>query len=74
LRTRSRRCAAERSGYLPGDTLTNHARHAVGHLIAQVAAPQRGGPVVCAGIRMSNVPSFHYCLLWGERSVRWSPT
>ena len=31
-----------------------------------------GGVVVCAGIHMSDIPSFPYELLWGEpRSVRW---
>jgi propanol-preferring alcohol dehydrogenase len=29
-----------------------------------------GGIVVCAGIHMSDVPSFPYRLLWGERVVR----
>ena len=29
-----------------------------------------GGTVVCAGIHMSDIPSFPYRLLWGERSVR----
>jgi len=28
-----------------------------------------GGRVVCAGIHMSDVPSFPYALLWGERSL-----
>jgi propanol-preferring alcohol dehydrogenase len=28
-----------------------------------------GGRVVCAGIHMSDIPSFPYELLWGERSV-----
>jgi propanol-preferring alcohol dehydrogenase len=31
---------------------------------------QRGGSVVCAGIHMSDIPSFPYRLLWGERCVR----
>lgn len=31
---------------------------------------ERGGVVVCAGIHMSDVPSFPYALLWGERQVR----
>jgi alcohol dehydrogenase, propanol-preferring len=26
--------------------------------------------VVCAGIHMSDIPSFPYEILWGERSVR----
>jgi propanol-preferring alcohol dehydrogenase len=30
----------------------------------------RGGTVVCAGIHMSDIPSFPYRLLWGERVVR----
>jgi alcohol dehydrogenase, propanol-preferring len=30
----------------------------------------KGGIVVCAGIHMSDVPSFPYSLLWGERSIR----
>jgi alcohol dehydrogenase, propanol-preferring len=29
----------------------------------------KGGVVVCAGIHMSDIPSFSYDLLWGERSV-----
>jgi propanol-preferring alcohol dehydrogenase len=30
----------------------------------------KGGVVVCAGIHMSDIPSFPYELLWGERSIR----
>ena len=30
----------------------------------------KGGAVVCAGIHMSDIPSFPYEILWGERSVR----
>jgi propanol-preferring alcohol dehydrogenase len=29
----------------------------------------KGGRVVCAGIHMSDLPSFPYAILWGERSV-----
>ncbi len=29
-----------------------------------------GGTVICAGIHMSDIPSFPYELLWGERSLR----
>jgi alcohol dehydrogenase, propanol-preferring len=36
---------------------------ALGHL-------RKGGVVVCAGIHMSDIPSFPYDLLWGERGVR----
>jgi alcohol dehydrogenase, propanol-preferring len=35
-----------------------------------LGAVARGGTVVCAGIHMSNVPSFPYELLWGERVLR----
>jgi len=30
---------------------------------------RKGGTVVCAGIHMSDIPSFAYDLLWGERHV-----
>ena len=30
----------------------------------------KGGTVVCGGIHMSDIPSFAYSLLWGERVVR----
>lgn len=30
----------------------------------------KGGTVVCAGIHMSDIPSFPYSVLWGERTVR----
>jgi alcohol dehydrogenase, propanol-preferring len=33
-------------------------------------ALDRGGVVVCAGIHMSDIPSFPYELLWEERAVR----
>jgi alcohol dehydrogenase, propanol-preferring len=35
-----------------------------------LGAVAKGGIVVCAGIHMSDIPSFPYDLLWGERSVR----
>lgn len=31
---------------------------------------RKGGSVVCGGIHMSDIPSFPYRLLWGERTVR----
>jgi propanol-preferring alcohol dehydrogenase len=31
---------------------------------------RKGGTVVCAGIHMSDIPSFPYQLLWGERMLR----
>jgi propanol-preferring alcohol dehydrogenase len=30
----------------------------------------KGGVVVCAGIHMSDIPTFPYSLLWGERTIR----
>ena len=43
----------------------------VGALIPQALRhTAKGGTVVCAGIHMSDVPSFPYDLLWGERTVR----
>jgi len=43
---------------------------AVGSLVpGALAAVRKGGRVVCAGIHMSDIPSFPYSLLWGERSV-----
>lgn len=43
----------------------------VGALVpAALRAVRKGGVVVCAGIHMSDIPSFPYALLWGERSVR----
>jgi alcohol dehydrogenase, propanol-preferring len=35
-----------------------------------LAAVRKGGTVVCAGIHMSDIPSFSYDLLWGERTLR----
>jgi alcohol dehydrogenase, propanol-preferring len=43
----------------------------VGALVpAALRAVEKGGVVVCGGIHMSDVPSFPYELLWGERVVR----
>lgn len=33
-------------------------------------ALEKGGVVVCAGIHMSDIPSFPYSILWGERVLR----
>lgn len=30
---------------------------------------RKGGTVVCAGIHMTDIPSFSYSLLWGERQI-----
>jgi propanol-preferring alcohol dehydrogenase len=37
---------------------------------AALRAVDRGGVVVCGGIHMSDIPSFPYAILWGERVVR----
>jgi alcohol dehydrogenase, propanol-preferring len=43
----------------------------IGQLVpTALRALAKGGTVVCAGIHMSDVPSFPYELLWGERAVR----
>jgi propanol-preferring alcohol dehydrogenase len=43
----------------------------VGELVpTALRAVGRGGTVVCAGIHMSDIPSFPYELIWGERVLR----
>jgi propanol-preferring alcohol dehydrogenase len=43
----------------------------VGALVpVALRAVAKGGVVVCAGIHMSDIPSFPYEILWGERVVR----
>src|SRR6266849_1710617 len=43
----------------------------VGELVpAARRASAKGAVVVCAGIHMTDIPSFTYELLWGERAVR----
>jgi propanol-preferring alcohol dehydrogenase len=43
----------------------------VGGLVpAALGHVRKGGAVVCAGIHMSDIPSFPYDLLWGERVIR----
>jgi propanol-preferring alcohol dehydrogenase len=43
----------------------------VGELVpAALGHVRKGGVVVCAGIHMSDIPSFPYELLWGERVLR----
>jgi propanol-preferring alcohol dehydrogenase len=37
---------------------------------AALRSVDKGGCVVCGGIHMSDIPSFPYDLLWGERMVR----
>lgn len=40
------------------------------HVPLALAALAKRGTVVCGGIHMTDLPSFPYRLLWGERSVR----
>lgn len=43
----------------------------VGALVPQaLACVRKGGIVVCGGIHMSDIPSFPYALLWGERRLQ----
>ena len=37
---------------------------------AALRAVRKGGIVVCGGIHMSDIPSFPYSILWGERVLR----
>lgn len=44
---------------------------AAGELVpAALRAVRKGGRVVCGGIHMSDIPSFPYSILWGERRVQ----
>jgi propanol-preferring alcohol dehydrogenase len=43
----------------------------VGALVpAALRAVKKGGRVICGGIHMSDIPSFPYSLLWGERRIQ----
>ncbi|HSX03574.1 MAG TPA: zinc-dependent alcohol dehydrogenase family protein, partial [Rhabdochlamydiaceae bacterium] len=43
----------------------------VGSLIpVALKALRKGGSIICAGIHMSDIPSFPYSLLWGEREIK----
>jgi propanol-preferring alcohol dehydrogenase len=43
----------------------------VGRLVpVALKAVRKGGQVICAGIHMSDIPSFPYADLWGERVIR----
>ena len=60
------------SGEKPPDELDAAIVFApVGDLVpVALAALAKGGVVVLAGIHMSDIPSFPYRILWGERAVR----
>jgi propanol-preferring alcohol dehydrogenase len=38
-------------------------------VLRALSATRKGGRVVCAGIHMSDIPSFPYRMLWGERQI-----
>ncbi len=59
------------SDVLPPEPLDAAILYApVGSLVpAALRAVRKGGRVVCAGIHMSDIPSFPYSLLWEERQV-----
>ena len=60
------------SGALPPAALDAALLFApVGALVPEaLRVLERGGVVVCGGIHMSDIPSFPYALLWGDRMVR----
>jgi propanol-preferring alcohol dehydrogenase len=59
------------SGDRPGELLDCAIIYApVGALVpAALKAVRKGGRVVCAGIHMSDIPSFPYAQLWEEREI-----
>ncbi|MFC0668516.1 zinc-dependent alcohol dehydrogenase family protein [Azotobacter chroococcum] len=59
------------SDQLPPEPLDAAILYApAGELVpAALRALRKGGRVVCAGIHMSDIPSFPYAILWGEREV-----
>jgi alcohol dehydrogenase, propanol-preferring len=60
------------SGERPPDELDAAILFApAGELVpTALAVLARGGTVVCAGIHMSDIPTFPYDLLWNERQIR----
>jgi alcohol dehydrogenase, propanol-preferring len=59
---------SDRPGPAPLDAAILYAP--IGALVpAALRAVRPGGVVVCAGIHMSDIPSFPYALLWRERSL-----
>lgn len=41
-----------------------------GHVPEALRVVRKGGTVVCGGIHMTDIPSFPYSILWGERVIR----
>lgn len=70
---RSLGCAwAGGSDTLPPEPLDAAILFAAAGQLVPVAlrAVRKGGRVICAGIHMSDIPSFPYADLWGERSIQ----
>lgn len=75
--------AAQKFAYQLGATWAGASNQTPPHLLdaAIIFAPvgelvpvalsntEKGGTVVCAGIHMSDIPSFPYDILWGERTL-----
>ena len=52
------------------NALPCHGRYGNRGVPAALRGVAKGGRVVCAGIHMSDIPSFPYAILWGERTLR----
>ena len=77
VRARARRGVGGRLGRAParGARRRDHLRAGRARSCRRRCAPwPKGGTVVCAGIHMSDIPSFPYELLWGERRCARSRT
>ena len=67
----SEMCIRDRLGPAPEELDAAIIFAPSGELVpAALRAVAKGGTVVCAGIHMSDIPSFPYELLWGERVLR----
>ncbi len=63
--------AGDAAGPPPGELDAAILFAPAGELVpAALSAVAKGGTVVCAGIHMSDLPSFPYRILWGERVLR----
>ncbi len=76
--TQAQAFARELGAAWAGDSLQNAPVELDGAIIfapagelvpAALRAVRKGGRVVCAGIHMSDIPSFPYEILWGEREI-----
>ena len=73
-RSRSSSAASGRAGATSprprSSTRRSSSRRPASSCPRRCASLAQGGTVVCAGIHMSDIPSFPYELLWEERSIR----